>query len=508
MRKVEVMPMKTLCRNRMVGIKSCLLQMLSLFLLVAQSFGGQEGDLVSGTQSSSSKDGQLLVSHVKPRLIVLTDLSNEPDDEESFVRLLVYSDQYDIEGLIATTSNWLKEKPREDLIRRDLAAYGEVWPNLVKHSPDFPRMDSLLSVTQTGQNNLGMADVGAGKSSNGSKRIIEAVDRSDDRPIWIAIWGGPNTLAQALWDVRASRTPSEVEKFVARIRVYAISDQDDSGAWIRREFKNLFYIVTPSNPASYEEYYRATWTGISGGRGDQVASGYHFDMVDNPWLETNVIQNHGPLGALYPRLQYIMEGDTPSFLGLIDRGLGWEINPAYGGWGGRYALFQPAGETRPIWTDNASTRDRVEVEKDRTETSNQATIWRWREHFQNDFAARMDWCLADDFKKANHNPHPVLNGNRSTDVVMLSAKPGSTVKLSAEGSDAGDEGQNVKTTWWIYREAGTLEGATLKQTDGLKTEVALPAGGRSGSVHVILEAEDDGTPHLFAYRRICIQVTP
>jgi hypothetical protein len=230
-------------------------------------------------------------------------------------------------------------------------------------------MDSLLSVTQTGQNNLGMADVGAGKSSNGSKRIIEAVDRSDDRPIWIAIWGGPNTLAQALWDVRASRTPSEVEKFVARIRVYAISDQDDSGAWIRREFKNLFYIVTPSNPASYEEYYRATWTGISGGRGDQVASGYHFDMVDNPWLETNVIQNHGPLGALYPRLQYIMEGDTPSFLGLIDRGLGWEINPAYGGWGGRYALFQPAGETRPIWTDNASTRDRVEVEKDRTETS-------------------------------------------------------------------------------------------------------------------------------------------
>ncbi len=237
MRKVEVMPMKTLCRNRMVGIKSCLLQMLSLFLLVAQSFGGQEGDLVSGTQSSSSKDGQLLVSHVKPRLIVLTDLSNEPDDEESFVRLLVYSDQYDIEGLIATTSNWLKEKPREDLIRRDLAAYGEVWPNLVKHSPDFPRMDSLLSVTQTGQNNLGMADVGAGKSSNGSKRIIEAVDRSDDRPIWIAIWGGPNTLAQALWDVRASRTPSEVEKFVARIRVYAISDQDDSGAWIRREFK-------------------------------------------------------------------------------------------------------------------------------------------------------------------------------------------------------------------------------------------------------------------------------
>jgi hypothetical protein len=184
---------------------------------------------------------------------------------------------------------------------------------------------------------------------------------------------------------------------------------------------------------------------------------------------------------------YIMEGDTPSFLGLIDRGLGWEISPAYGGWGGRYALYQPAGETRPIWTDNANTRDRVVVEQGRAETSNHASIWRWREHFQNDFAARMDWCVADDFKKANHNPRPALNGNRTTDVLMISAQPGATVKLSAEGSDAGDDGQNVKVTWWIYREAGTLAGATLTQTNGLNTEVALPAAGRAGTVHIILQ---------------------
>jgi hypothetical protein len=313
-------------------------------------------------------------------------------------------------------------------------------------------------------------------------------------------------LAQALFDVSASRSPAEVEKFVAKLRVYAISDQDDSGAWIRCEFSNLFYIVTPSNPASYLEYYRATWTGISGGRVDQAAPGYHFDMVDNPWLETNIVTNHGPLGALYPRLQYIMEGDTPSFLGLTDRGLGWEISPAYGGWGGRYALYQPAGETRSIWTDNATTRDRVEVEKNRSETSNQATIWRWREHFQNDFAARMDWCVADDFNKANHNPRPVLDGNRSTDVVTISAKAGSTVKLSAEGTEAGDEGQTVKVTWWVYREAGNLDGARLNQTSGLSTEVVLPE--RSGTVHVLLQAEDDGTPHLYAYRRIIIQVGP
>jgi hypothetical protein len=299
-----------------------------------------------------------------------------------------------------------------------------------------------------------------------------------------------------------------VDRFVAKLRVYAISDQDDSAAWMRREFTNLFYIVSPSNPASYQEYYRATWSGISGGRGDQTASGYHFDMVDNPWLETNVIKNHGPLGALYPRLQYIMEGDTPSFLGLIDHGLGWEISPAYGGWGGRYMRFQPAGETRPIWTDAADTRDRVEVEKDRAETSNQATIWRWREHFQNDFAARMDWCVSDDFSKANHNPRPALNGVRSTGVLMISTKSGSTVNLSAEGTDAGDDGQAVKITWWIYREAGTLDRARLAKSKGMNTEVTLPTTKNPGTVHVILQAEDDGTPPLVAYRRIIIQVTP
>jgi hypothetical protein len=353
-----------------------------------------------------------------------------------------------------------------------------------------------------------MAFVGADKGSGGSALIIEAVDRSDDRPVWISIWGGPNTLAQALRDVRATRSKAEAEKFVARLRVYAISDQDDSGPWIRREFPGLFYIVSPSSPTSYQEYYRATWSGISGGQDVQAATGYHAQMVANPWLEAHIINHHGPLGALYPRRLYLMEGDTPSFLGLIDRGLGWDVDPGYGGWGGRYALYQPAGETRPIWTDNASTCDRVAVEKDRFENSNQATIWRWRQPFQNDFAARMDWCVTDNVQQANHQPHAVLNGNRSTDVATLTMPAGSTVNLSAAGTNAGDDGQKVKVAWWIYREAGTLEGAAVTPTGEWTAKVTLPNAANPGTVHVILEATDDGTPALWAYRRVVIQVNP
>ena len=299
------------------------------------------------TLSLPAQESVRILPHAKPRLIVMTDLSNEPDDEESLVRLLVYADQFDIEGLVATTSNWLKQNPREDLIHRDLDAYAQVRTNLARHSPGFPSVADLRAVTRSGQTGYGLAFVGLDKSSGGSRRIVEAVDRADDRPVWVSIWGGPNTLAQALWDVRASRPAAEVESFVAKLRVYAISDQDDSAAWIRREFPGLFYIVTPSNPTSYQEYYRATWSGISGGQDVQTAPGYHAAMVANPWLEANVIRNHGPLGALYPRRLYLMEGDTPSFLGLIDRGLGWDLSPAYGGWGGRYALYQPAGEARP-----------------------------------------------------------------------------------------------------------------------------------------------------------------
>ncbi len=113
----------------------------------------------------------------KPRLFVLTDISNEPDDEESLVRLLVYANEFDVEGLVATTSTWLKTKPREDLIRRDITAYAEVRTNLLRHALGFPPPEQLLAITKTGQTNYGMAFVGTGKSSPGSQFIIDAADK-------------------------------------------------------------------------------------------------------------------------------------------------------------------------------------------------------------------------------------------------------------------------------------------------------------------------------------------
>ena len=178
----------------------------------------------------------------KHRLIILTDMENEPDDAQTMVKLLMYSNELDIEGLIATTSRWLPNLVFPESIADRVRAFGIVRKNLIKHAPGWPTEEYLLSKVAGGQRGYGMKAVGDGKSSEGSELIIKAVDKDDPRPVWFAVNAGANTLAQALWDVRRTRTEEECRKFVAKIRVYDDAGQDNAGAWICHEFPDIFYI--------------------------------------------------------------------------------------------------------------------------------------------------------------------------------------------------------------------------------------------------------------------------
>ena len=140
----------------------------------------------------------------RPRLAVLTDIGGDPDDQQSLVRLLVYSNEFEIEALIASsagTLNELKEPTtRTDLIKQTIEAYGQVRPNLQKHASGWPEPAQLLKVVRTGSVQRGRDAIGAGKETEASKLLIERIDAGTaDRPLNIAIWGGQTDLAQALW---------------------------------------------------------------------------------------------------------------------------------------------------------------------------------------------------------------------------------------------------------------------------------------------------------------------
>jgi Protein of unknown function (DUF1593) len=459
---------------------------------------------------------------IEPRVLIISDIGNEPDDQMSLVRFLLYSNEFDVEGLVASTSTWQKAKTSPDVMRQVIASYGKVRPNLLLHAQGWPTEAALNALVTSGQSGYGLAAVGSGKLSDGAKAIIAAADRDDPRPLWISIWGGANTLAQALSHVRGTRSAEALAKFVAKLRVYSISDQDDAGPWIRREFPGLFYVVKPSPPDG-AEYASATWTGISGDAYYRNNDGADASLVTNKWLDRNV-RNKGPLGAAYPRYLFIMEGDTPAFLGLIANGVNAPETPNWGGWGGRFVLRQPYGETRPIWTQGGDVFSRVtSADTVNGHTSDQATIWRWRPAYQNDFAARMDWTVKD-FAHANHPPIIEIPGYDAGQPIEVSASAGERLTLDASASHDPD-GDRMTYRWFHYAEAGAGEGVNLADIalqSNNKARVAIAANAPcrkmwldgfvpckgSGVAHIILAVTDSGKPALTRYARIILTVEP
>lgn len=457
-----------------------------------------------------------------PRLFVLSDIGNEPDDQMSLVRLLLYSNEIDIEGLGATTSVWQREKVSPEIMHKVIDAYGKVAGNLRLHDPAYPTGEAMAQRVYAGRAGYGMAAVDMDHPSPAALALIEAAKRPDPRPLWVGLWGGGNTLAEALGHAQKTLPAGEFDALIARLRVYAISDQDDAGAQLRRTYPGLFWIGTPSSPDS-GDYAAATWTGISGDRYYRNGAGANFTPVSNEWLDKN-IRAKGPLGAAYPRHMFIMEGDTPSFLGLITNGLNAQDKPNWGGWGGRYVLRQPAGESHKIWTQGGDAFMRVtSADTVGEHTSDQATIWRWREAFQNDFAARMDWTIQSP-AKANHAPAPVVNGSAGLAPIAIKAKVGQSITLDATASRDPD-GNRLTYRWFAYDEAG-FDGASpnpvleIADADAARATVKVAARCAKSwldfpqmkcppvrTAHVILAVTDNGAPALTRYRRILIEVS-
>lgn len=243
------------------------------------------------------------------------------------------------------------------------------------------------------------------------------------------------------------------------------------------------------------------------------------------WLKTNI--QIGELGSAYPDFLFIPEGDTPTFLYLIQNGLGSREHPQWGSWGGRY-IPTDAALTGRHYSDAV---DRVKGKDGKIYASNHATIWRWRDAFQNDFAARMRWTLSTDFSAANHAPVAIVNDSSAgPEPVFLTAEAGSDIILDASKSYDPDQDELTftwfhykdvtATQWWVDAEVATVRFSGVDgKVPGMIVKARMPpaekcavdmftgkAQEKGQIMHLVLEVKDNGTPSMTTYKRVVVQI--
>lgn len=478
----------------------------------------------------------------KPRTIVTTD--GELDDVDSFIRMLLYSNEYKVEGLIVSSSQWhykgdgkgtkftsemeMTKKmygertelrwPGEQWIYDLVDAYGKVYPNLFKHSKDFPTHKYLRDRIRIG--NIDFEGEMA-KDTPGSDFIKAKLLDDDMTPLYLQVWGGTNTIARALKSIEDTyKSTPQWDKIYSKVCqkaiLYAILDQDATyKKYIEPNWKDLKVYYNASQFWSFAYFWKRA-----------VPEQLH------PYLEGkfmgNIINNHGPLLKMYysygdgnppkgeiediyssmekaqknqwgsfGQYDFISEGDSPAFLHLIDVGLNNLENPQDGGWGGR--LVQST-TTPSRWEDGKAAADFNPYTQKMDDAFAQT---RWIPAIQNDFAARADWCIKD-FKHANHAPKVMVNGNRRA-AFRLVVSSGQKITLKAKTSDP--DGNKVSLKFWQYKEVGTCKEETSITQNGNSADITVPASAKSGdTIHIIVEAEDNGSPALTRYQRVILKV--
>lgn len=295
---------------------------------------------------------------------------SDPDDVQSMVRFLLYTNELDVEGLIASSATFANVANKKNILDI-LDLYDRVDENLRRRAPQYPTAEYLRSVTWQGSSgNWGKPAnevLGKDKDSEASEAIIRVVDQNDSRPVWVLVWGGPQEVAQAIWKVQQTRSPSELERFISKLRIYMIglgnkTGQDGSGQWMLDNFPNLFVIVS-----------QKTYGGMFAQKSP---------IGNLEWLNANIREGHGPLGAVYPKSGFnpdspgIQEGDTPSFMYLVSaaRGLNDPEHPDQESWGGQYEQRDPK---KNHWYDGPGAE----------------SVRKWLPAIQKDFALRADWML-------------------------------------------------------------------------------------------------------------------
>ena len=427
------------------------------------------------------------------------DCAVEPDDMESAVRLMAYADMVEIEAVM-TTVGWNCDPYPEEWARyleQVVDAYGEDVHNLMKRSgqteflsPEsenlkqtvgyWPSAEYIRSRCMAGSHRAGIGVIGEGNDSPGSEFLIRLADEDDPRPIWVAAWGSGNTLAQAVWKVRQTRSEADFKAFLAKFRIYTITDQDmvyamrmdraySSHQWLRKEFSEDLKFI----------WDEGTWQ-------------LQCELGKRQWARhQESIQGHGALGKAYPDYLWGVEGDTPSFLYILPNGLSDPEDPRQAGWAGYHRRGLCADSLTTAWTSWQEPERRI------TEG--------YKEYFYpdelNDFCARIQWAEEG---RGNTNPEVYINGKRALKPLTLKAKSGSTLKLDASGS-CDRENDALSFKWWIQPEISCSGAEILPAQDVPEVSLRIPADAAGSVIHLICEVHDDAPISLAGYARVIVE---
>jgi hypothetical protein len=494
---------------------------------------------------SNRANAQASDNQIRPRIIITTD--PELDDNNSLIRFLLYSSDLDIEGLIYASSGfhwkgdskgtkwfvpgreytrfgldtcpceswrWSKD---EHYINNVVEAYEKVYPNLKVHNQNYPAPEELKSKIRFGNIEF---DGDISKDSQGSDLIRSIILDDKPGPLFISAWGGHSTIARALKSIQEQYENTneweDIKKKISRkVILLPSGDQDDTYA----------LSIKPNWPCIE---YRQFSEGPNYGYGAQLRAKQEDSLyLTASWMKENV-SARGPLGALYrvwgdgkqmvkgdvmdyfgisghtnaelKKMGYAVwmpvqqqgswlgEGDNHTFMNMLGNGLrAWEV-ASYGGWGGR-------GDT----SSKNLTIDFSSLMNQSNRNGKETVYPDFFPQAQRDFAARLKWSVTPEYKDANHEPVVKIEGPLN---VLASA--GEKIRLNGAVSDP--DGNAVSIKWWQFMTGTYPNKVAISDQDKIQSEILIPNDAIGQTIHIILEATDNGTPSLTRYQRVIITV--
>jgi len=479
-----------------------------------------------GNLAFAQKANSITNQH-KPRVIITAD--PELDDNNSLIRFLLYSSDMQVEGLVYASSqfHWKGDgkgtkfmvpgreytryglnlcpcesyrwKKDERFIHEAVEAYTKVYPNLKIHNKDYPSPAYLLSKVKYGNIEF---EGDFSKNTEGSELIKKAILDSKPGPLYITAWGGASTIARALKSIEDSLGTradwkSIKKKISTKVVLLLSGDQDNT---------HSSYIL-PNWPAMAYKQFK---NGPNYGYGAQlVANKDNAPLLTTAWMNEHILSK-GPLGQIYrtwgdgkqmvkndpfdyfgldgytneqlKAMGYIVwmpkqekgswlgEGDTGTFMNLLDNGLNAIQDGFPGGWGGRYYQPNPATDINPFSNDTSKVKDLVisasmlkkmdEAKEDLTEFPN------FFPAAQADFATRMQWSVTNVYNKANHSP--VINT-----ISSLKVKAGSAIQVQASVKEP--DGDQYEVKWWQFTNSKKSPQLIIQNATNLQTAVQIPA---------------------------------